>query len=829
VAGRELSYWNRLDTAFAAAIELPAADRRARLEQLFPDEPEAVERVIRLLAWETVSRHHFDELLAHRDQLLADVATRIEILDDDPRIGARYGPWRIRRRIAAGGFSVVYEAFRDDGRYEQAIALKVIRGGMSGDAVRHFLRERRILSTLDHPGIVRILDAGETATGAPWLAMDLAIGKPITEYCQDAGLGLNDRLTLVADIAEALQSAHARLVIHRDIKPDNIVVSEDGRARLLDFGVASLLASQDEGDKVSAMTPAYASPEQLEFGEITTASDIYQLGRVLREVCEPCQPLPVDVLAVVEKATSSSPNARYETASGLAEDIRRLIRGDPPIARPGTNLEAVARLIRRNRIASLLSVMLLAGIVGWAATLSVYAHQLEQQRALALAAADRAERGRSVLLDLFRRMDPVQVDGAVSISSQINDLIEPALADVRERLSDDPLLQVELMGWAALLNERAGDELKAIELADQAIRILENTGDQTLAVYANVIAYRGALAVANGDREGGEEAILRALSIARTAPLDDRHALSTFVRAAWARHGHWSEQRSLFEEALPRLIAGTANSEIEVRAGYGRALMQLGQTTEAEAQMRMALARGEETYGPDHPRLALPLSDLGQVLTQRGEAMEAIAAHRRAYNLSLSAFGPDYKSTLSHQNNLALALAGAEETDEAIRLLESLVTAYERIDGPASRRVGETFQNLASLQIRAGRNEAALGSLEQAETIISLHVPEGTPTRAFPILTRSEALLNLGRFIDAQASAQTAFEKLSVSLPPGHYAIEIARCRVGMALSGQGRKDAAMPYIETALVSLAKTDGVPARHHEACKSAGSALGVSVDP
>ncbi len=825
----ELSYWNRLDTAFAATIELSAAERRARLEQLFPDDPEAIKHVARLLAREAESRHHFDGLLAQRDQLLADAATRIELQDDDPRIGARYGPWRVRRRIAAGGFSVVYEAHRDDGRYEQDVALKVIRGGLSGDAVRHFLRERRILSTLDHAGIVRILDAGETATGAPWLVMDLAAGMPITEYCRDAGLGLNDRLALVADIAEALQSAHARLVIHRDIKPDNIIVSEDGRARLLDFGVASLVAAQDEGDHVSAMTPEYASPEQLEFGEITTASDIYQLGRVLSEVCEPCQPVPVDVRAVVEKATSRSPGARYETASGLAEDIRRLIRGDPPIARPGTRLEAVARLIRHNRIASLLSVIMLACVVGWAATLSVHAHQLEQQRALALAAADRAERGRSVLLELFRRMDPIQVDGAMSISSQLDDLIEPTLADVREKLFDDPLLQIELIGWAALLNERAGNEKKAIELTDQAIGILEHAGDQTTTAYANAIAYRGALAVANGDRTAGEEAITHALSIARSAPPDDRYALSTFIRAAWAQHGRWSEQRGLFEEALPRMIAGTANSEIEVRTGLGRALMHLGEMTEAEAQMRQALARGEEAYGPNHPRLALPLSDLAQVLTRRGDVMEGIAAHRRAYDLSLSAFGPDYKSTLSHQNNLALALAEANEIVEAIRLMERLVDAYARIDGPASRRVGETFQNLASLQIRAGSNEAAIGSLDQAETIFSVHIPEGTPMRAFPSLTRSEALLNLRRFDDAQASAQTAFEILSRSLPPGHYAIEIARCRIGIALSGQGRTEAARPQIESALEALAKADGVPARHHEACKSAASALGISVAP
>ncbi len=127
-----------------------------------------------------------------------------------------------------------------------------MHGGMhNGDVVRHFLRERRILSGLDHPGIVRILDGGETATGAPWFTMDLVSGKRITDYCEDKGLGLNTRLALMVQVADAVQSAHSRLIVHRDIKPDNIIVSEEGRARLLDFGVSSLFSGEEPTKQVA--------------------------------------------------------------------------------------------------------------------------------------------------------------------------------------------------------------------------------------------------------------------------------------------------------------------------------------------------------------------------------------------------------------------------------------------------------------------------------------------------------------------------------------------------------------------------------------------------
>jgi eukaryotic-like serine/threonine-protein kinase len=827
VSSAEAARWSILDAAFTSALDRPESERQAWLHKELASDPDALAGVLQLLQNEKSSRARFDDLLSIRDRVAGDLATHLSDAAEDPRIGADYGPWRILRRIASGGLSVVYEACRSDGRYEQLVALKVMHGGMhKGEVIRHFLRERRILSSLDHPGIVRILDGGETATGAPWFVMDLAPGKPVTDYCRDSGLNLNARLSLLAEITDAVQSAHARLVVHRDIKPDNIIVSEEGRARLLDFGVSSLFAEEGVEEAGHAMTPGYASPEQLRLETVTTASDIWQLGRVAREICEPLQPLPADVLAVIDKATSERAENRYETAAGLSSDLRRLVEGQAPLARPDTRMQAVLRFIRRNKTAAALGILLLCGLIGWGATLSVHAREMERQRAIAVAAADRAERGRSVLLDLFRRLDPLERDGVPSVLGGAGSLVDPTLTDVRNRLPDDPLLQAELVGWAARIRQRADHLDEARSLAQESVELLREADDMPSTSYAAALAYLGHLDMERGEMAPANVELAEALSIATDAPLDDPQAFEAILSAAWAAGSDWQRVRELFELALPRALAtGSVNGEIEVRSGLGRTLGNLGLMEDGEAEIRKALAIAEDVYGPDHPRLTLPFSDLGRMLSTLGRNDEAVAAHQRAVRIAVSSYGPDSKKVLEHRNNLAIALAGTGRTEEAIAELETLVTLWEQNEGPESLSTGEALQNLAVQQVVAGRLEDALGSLERSGPIFKAELPEGSPRRVFPALTRSAVLLELGNYSEAENSAREAYDTLTLTLPKGHYATEIARCRIGLAKLGLGDAAAARPLLTDGLAALADQPAAPPAYVTQCEVAGRKLGI----
>ena len=821
------SRWNTLDAAFASALDRPEAERCDWARETFADRPEVLSGVLALLQEEAESRARFDTLLLFRDRLADDLSLHLDDADEDPRVGAHYGPWRVLRRIASGGLSVVYEACRSDGRYEQRVALKVMHAGMhNGEAVRHFLRERRILSSLDHPGIVRILDGGETATGAPWLVMDLVAGRPLTDYCTQAGLNLRARLSLMAEIADAVQSAHSRLVVHRDIKPENIIVSDEGRARLLDFGVSSLMAGGEGGEAGYAMTPEYASPEQLRLEDVTTASDIWQLGRVLEELCDSCGPVPPDVRAVIAKAMARRVEDRYESVAGFAADLRRLVGGQAPLARPDSRGRALLRLVRHNKIAAGLCLLLVLGLAGWGATLTVHARQMQQERSAALAAADRAERGREVLLNLFRRLDPLERDGVPSIVAAADSLVAPTLSDVRARLPDDPALQAELLGWAARIRQREGNLDKARALAQEDIDVLRKSGDTSSTVYAAALAYLGHVDMLRGEADLANSEIAEALAIATPAPMTDASAFDAILSAAWASDADWRRQRELLDQALPRALAiGSVNGEIEVRSGLGRALSNLGATEEGEAEIRKALALTEEAFGADHPRMTLPLSDLGRLLFRLGRPAEAVTAHSRALAIAETAYGPLSAEVLSHRNNLAIALLAAGREEEAIAELQTVISILERTEGSDSQSVGEALQNLAAEQSASGRLQDALTSLDRAAPILKKRLPQDSPRRAYPALTRSGVLLELRRYDEARDQAQEAFDLLSRTLPEGHYATEIARCRIGLAEFGLGQNGQARRYLKDALEALKTQPSAPADYVASCRSAGRALGL----
>jgi RNA polymerase sigma factor (TIGR02999 family) len=217
--------------------------------------------------------------LAARDETMAKVVGTWE------PASVVAGRFRILRRIGAGGMGEVYEAERTDESVEQRVAIKLVRPGLDAERIEElFLRERQILSRLDHPNIARFLDAGATAEGRPYFVMEHVEGRPIDRYCREKGLRVDDRLRLFCTVCDAVSYAHRNLVVHRDLKPSNILVTPEGHPKLLDFGVAKLVSPDDAVTRTRVMTPAYASPEQLRGAPVTTTSDVYSLGVILYEL-----------------------------------------------------------------------------------------------------------------------------------------------------------------------------------------------------------------------------------------------------------------------------------------------------------------------------------------------------------------------------------------------------------------------------------------------------------------------------------------------------------------------------------------------------------------
>jgi eukaryotic-like serine/threonine-protein kinase len=368
--------WDRIKQIFQDVLDQPAEGRRDLVRWYAEDDESIIQEVESLLE-------------AYGEALEVDAVLESPV---DARVGERVGVYRLTGEIGRGGMGAIYRAVRDDDEFHKEVAVKVIKRGMDSDAVvRRFRQERQILADLDHPNIAHLLDGGTTEGGVPYFVMEYIDGQPLDQYCEEHQLSLRDKLQLFQAICDAVDYAQRRGVVHRDIKPGNILISTDGVPKLLDFGIAKMLHNEADGPKTIAghqvLTPAYASPEQLAGDNATTASDVYSLGVVLYELLTGIRPFNADSTSIqnlarqrfetkpvppsdttdehrkrrrqlrgdlddiVLTALDPLPSRRYTSAGDLGRDIGRYLAGEPVQARRRSWTSRVLRVVRQHRYA----------------------------------------------------------------------------------------------------------------------------------------------------------------------------------------------------------------------------------------------------------------------------------------------------------------------------------------------------------------------------------------------------------------------------------------------------------------------------------------------
>ena len=443
------------------------------------------------------------------------------------RVGEQVGPYHIEALIGRGGMGVVYRARRTDGAFEQTVAIKFLRSGLAGaELIDHFARERALLATLDHPGIVTLLDAGVHADGTPYLIMSYVDGQPITAYCREHGLLVRERVRLVIAVCEALSHAHRHLIVHRDIKPGNILITRDGKPKLLDFGIGKLLAAGGESDRtmtaLQPMTPEYASPEQLLGRPITTATDVYGMGLVLyelltdrrpfsaastasplelaRTICETQPPRPStavlrpadgadgpgvpdprrwsrelrgDLDAIVTQALSKKPERRYARIEQLAEDLRRWLDGRAVRARRGNVIYRLRKTLARHKAATVMATVAIMALLGGSLRTAYEAWHAARRRDAARRAEARArqeaQRARREA-QVARRVTDFLVDLFKAADSEhgqpdltARDLLARGAERLTHALDDEPEVRAPLLEAVGWAYENLGQH-------DQALR-----------------------------------------------------------------------------------------------------------------------------------------------------------------------------------------------------------------------------------------------------------------------------------------------------------------------------------------------------------------------
>jgi serine/threonine-protein kinase len=728
--------WREAIAAFEALVDVPAAERAARLAELATARPALHAHVSSLLAAD--ARAEAQGLLAAGALVDAERAVR-----DERRLrpGSVIGGRVLERPLGRGGMGEVWLAAGGEGEPEAAI--KVLHPHLLLPAVRErFEREGRILASLSHPNVARLLDAGAEADGLLYLVLEYVPGERIDRWCDDRRLDIPARLELALQVCDAVAHAHSRLVLHRDLKPPNILATPDGRVKLLDFGIAKLFeADQDVVDATEltllggrALTPDYAAPEQVRGAPVTTATDVHALGVLLylllcgqrpfgaedapraaveRAVLDTDPPPPsercsagsaAEALAarrsttpaglrrqlrgdldnIVCKALRKDPAARYPTAVALADDLRRHLRREPVAARPASFAYQARRFAARHRTAVVTAALVTLALVGGLVGAAWQASEAREAARFAATQRDRAERVRAFLTAMFREQDPFSRSGPVAQGPAA--LVDRALDTLDAELGAEPGVRAELLGDLAEIRQHLGDYPAARRLLDRALverRAWYGAASPQLAAtkraQANVLHFSGDVAGA-----------------ARVA----REALDSLD----ARVPGGALEQARLQERLAFYVA------------YGR-----GAPPDALALAEQALATLERELGPDDPETAVVLARYGQLLEQ------------------------------------------ARRDDEAERVLRSAIERMQRRLGADTVRAWHPYRTLGAIEARSGRLELAASTYARANELLRRTFGEPNGMLAHTLVREADVQRQLGR-LDAAFATYRAAER---ALPPG--------------------------------------------------------------
>lgn len=775
--------WARIEAVLDEALDADPVGREALVRSRLGDEP-ALER-------EALS------LLAAAEAYPTFMAAPIAQQDGGLNAGERFGPWRVIAPLGAGGMGEVHLVERADGEYQQHAALKLMRP-LPAAYWSRFQAERQILAELDHPGIARLLDGGLSGDGRPFMVLDYVDGDPIDIWATRNEADVRRKVALMLEVCEATAHANAKLIVHRDIKPSNILVTKEGRARLIDFGVARLLAPAVGAWTETPVSIEYAAPELLEGAAATVMTDVYGLAATLYELVGGRAPIMVegepialavrkvanevpprltalltiafgqkafvqDLDAVLAKALRKEPGDRYATVNDFASDLRKALEGRPVAARSGERGYALKRFIRQRRwpVAGAAVVMLsLSGGLG-----------------VALHQAERAERERDAAVREQARMEAVQQylyfmlrnaaeTGATDANAE--QILDNAAAQVLAQFEADPVRGGPVVRMLGELYFYLND----YEAAEPLLTRLMTARGVDPAIVASAAYDLAQVKLRQSEPDAAARFLAQAQRFWASDPERWRSQLvdSRLGEARLLRdQGKVEEAVALLQANLPTRLAISGNSHRDTGAHYndlGVMLVAAGRNDEAIPMFRSALGVWEATglsQGPDALNTLNNLAAL-EVLSGRPDRAEplfaqAVAVRRRMYGASAA--------TAALISNYGKTLLQLDRPGDAAPLLEEAVAMAREHAGVGSLHYASALAGLSEARLRSGAVEQAAMLSEQGLADVRAELGATHPAAAVVAISLSRVRAAQGRGTEAGALLDEAETVLAVLGPAG--------------------------------------------------------------
>ena len=885
--------WERVQDLFAKAADLPAPERKAFLDRETANDAALRAEVDALLLHDPHSEQRIQDAIGE----VVEALPASELLEPDAEdwTGRAVGAYQIVREVGRGGMGSVFEAIRNDDEFRKRVAVKVAtRASFSADFRRRFRHERQILAQLEHPNIARLIDGGTTHGGLPYFAMEFVEGTTIVDFASERKLSLEARIHLFLDICSAVDYAHQNFVVHRDLKPANILVDASGAVKLLDFGIAKLLAD-DLGGGVTRtvtssqlLTPDYCSPEQVRNDRITTRTDVYQLGLVLFElltgergqkidtkspgamekaICEIELPrasskatdlhrakeLTGDLDNIIAMATNKDPERRYSSVAALAEDLRRQLAGLPVQARAGSFAYRAGKLLRRNKSAVAVAVLLIAAITAGVIATAYQARRAERRFAQVRSLAN------SFVFEIHDQI--ATVPGSTSARKTLVSTALRYLENLREEAAGDRLLTLELadaylkigdVTGGSFATSHLGDTQGAIAAYRQADKLMQTLAAErdpkVLLMRANVSER-----LAHMERQQGKvEAALRifeqgvigtaAANIRSVELLDVNGRLQVEISRLYTSTGKLEQAQQAANRAMEcalRLVQlqpdalSSRNALAVAHSTLGAFQLRRRQLEDAAASFRQSVAIREQVVRADPENinfqrdLMIGYGQLGDVLGFRagsslGDAKGAADAFAKASAIaeSLSKRDPNDRRAQADVAQVRLRLSTMlldvpgklSEADAAISSTIDYTSALVRED-PNNYRMR---YNRAFLLLRSGRAAEALGRMQNAarqyelahrEAAELVTGPDGPAARHLMV----NAAIQWARTGGVLAMAEEAAKEIQANpkLLPDAWTSAAALSDLGRAFCKCGRPAEGVKWLEKGVDGWTSLKAVP--------------------
>jgi len=830
--------WKEVERLFFELVELPTDTQNLRLEQLRAARPDIYQEVYELIK---------EEQKLH-PMLKTDFPQSWQEWQDIDLLGKEVGVYKLCELLGSGGMGSVFMAERIDGNFEQTVALKLINEGIYGEqSLEFFRRERQILAKLRHSNIASLLDGGVLANGRPYYTMEYVQGLPLDQYCLEKRCKLVERLKLFIQICDAVQYAHSQLVLHLDLKPSNIFVDQEGRVKLMDFGISQLIQAPLNTEEaistpVKRYTLAYASPEQIAGEDLSTASDVYSLGVILYELLAGIHPfeestsdqmtfrsdilnkppvfpsealssrkpgtgiqarkLEKDLDMICMKALSKSPPHRYTSVSDLKDDIEAYLNQQPISLLSHKWSYVAGKFLQRNRANVSLAMIALMLMIGLA---SFYTWQLGKERDKAVREATKANQMVNLLSGMFTQANP-----NVSLGEDITagEMLELGAARFQKDLRDNPELLAEMYDvlgavYLDLANYSRADSLFRLGLELKHKMSEKLTPDQLMSYY-----YIGRVSSSAGKFDSAVYYYEKALKNREQFPTSEVVSLSDIyyeLSVIEGENGKYLVSDSLLKltrEYRSNTQADSFDALIFLSRGINARKLQ--QFDSAEFYYTKALEIRRDLYPEDHPEVAHSLNHFASLYQDMEQYDQALPYAQKSLSIRKKIFGEEHPETLASWSNVARTYSRSGDYDRALATYDTILIYFQKVFGEDHYYISGLTGSVGRVYMRKKDYVNAESYFRKSLDIALKTLPEDHFNQAFSYFGLGQALAAQEKWIEAEKYLRNALRIRELTLEPENPHIVEAKTSLGECLKALNKHEEAKSYLTQALKILSR-------------------------